>query len=63
MLQKRIAENERRRSNTSHYIHPELAQYLEDERLALMYQNQEFLRELQANEDFMKTLERGGEFL
>ena len=38
---------------------PERAQYLEDERLALCLQNEEFLRELRGDEDFMKTLQRG----
>lgn len=40
-------------------IDPELSQYLEDERLAIMLQNSEFLEELRRNEDFMKTLEKG----
>ena len=42
---------------------PEMSQYLEDERLAIMLQNSEFLQELRGNEEFMQTLERGkGEF-
>ncbi|XP_071111074.1 CUE domain-containing protein 1-like [Haliotis cracherodii] len=58
MLQERIKENERRRRMASSDLDPELAQYLEDERLALMFQNSEFLQELRDNEDFMNTLER-----
>ncbi|XP_013384324.1 uncharacterized protein LOC106154498 isoform X2 [Lingula anatina] len=58
MLQKRMAENERRRASTNRELDPEMAQYLEDERLAILMQNQEFLRELRGNEEFMKTLER-----
>ncbi len=35
------------------------AQALEDERLALMMQNEEFLSVLKHDSDFMKTLEKG----
>ena len=35
------------------------AQALEDERLALMMQNEEFLSVLKHDSDFMKTLETG----
>ncbi|XP_053376429.1 uncharacterized protein LOC128547506 [Mercenaria mercenaria] len=59
MLQERMKENERRRKRTSADIDPELARYLEDERLALALQNSEFLQELRSNDDFMKTLEKG----
>ena len=54
-----MKENERRRKRTSIGMDPELTQYLEDERLAIMLQNSEFLQELRGNEDFMQTLERG----
>lgn len=54
-----MKENERRRKRTSANIDPELAQYLEDEQLALALQNSEFLQDLRGNEDFMKTLQRG----
>uniref|UniRef100_A0A4W4F2Z1 CUE domain-containing protein n=1 Tax=Electrophorus electricus TaxID=8005 RepID=A0A4W4F2Z1_ELEEL len=37
-----------------------LRQYLEDERIALFLQNEEFMRELQRNRDFLLALERGG---
>ncbi|XP_050409953.2 CUE domain-containing protein 1 [Patella vulgata] len=57
MLQEKMKENERRRRMTCHVPDPELAQYLADERLALMIQNSEFLQELRNNEDFMNTLE------
>lgn len=58
-IQRRIKENERRRRLASADLDPELAQYLEDERLALILQNSEFLRELRDDEDFMQTLEKG----
>ncbi|XP_061574791.1 CUE domain-containing protein 1-like isoform X1 [Cololabis saira] len=35
-----------------------LKQYLEDERIALFLQNEEFMRELQRNRDFLMALER-----
>ena len=41
---------------------PEMSRYLEDERLAIMLQNSEFLQELRGNEDFMQTLERGKQY-
>ncbi|KAH3891185.1 hypothetical protein DPMN_015274, partial [Dreissena polymorpha] len=58
MLAEKMKENERRRKKTSANMDPELAQYLEDERLALALQNSEFLQELRGNEDFMKTLQK-----
>lgn len=36
-----------------------LKQYLEDERIALFLQNEEFMRELQRNREFLVALERG----
>lgn len=36
-----------------------LKQYLEDERIALFLQNEEFMRELQRNREFLMALERG----
>lgn len=36
-----------------------LKQYLEDERIALFLQNQEFMKELQRNRDFLIALEIG----
>lgn len=38
-----------------------LKQYLEDERIALFLQNEEFMRELQRNRDFLLALERDGQ--
>lgn len=58
MLQEKMKENERRRKRTSVDMDPEMSQYLEDERLAIILQNSEFLQELRGNEDFMQTLER-----
>ncbi|XP_076435114.1 uncharacterized protein LOC143274972 isoform X2 [Babylonia areolata] len=61
-IQRRMRENERRRRQASMDLDPELAQYLEDERLALILQNSEFLQELRDDETFMKTLERDRQF-
>lgn len=36
-----------------------MKQYLEDERIALFLQNQEFMKELQRNRDFLIALEIG----
>lgn len=36
-----------------------LKQYLQDERIALFLQNEEFMRELQRNREFLLALERG----
>lgn len=36
-----------------------LKQYLEDERIALFLQNEEFMRELRRNREFLIALERG----
>ena len=57
-----MKENERRRKRTSIDMDPEMSRYLEDERLAIMLQNSEFLQELRGNEDFMQTLERGKQY-
>lgn len=40
-----------------------LKQYLEDERIALFLQNEEFMKELQRNREFLDALERGTESL
>ncbi|GFU44878.1 CUE domain-containing protein 1 [Nephila pilipes] len=58
MLQKRMQENERQRRNTIGAEDPELARYLEDERIALFLQNEEFVRELMGNKEFLSTLEK-----
>lgn len=58
VLRQKMAVNEQRRSSLAAEFDPELAQQLEDEKLALALQNEEFLEILQQNEDFMKTLER-----
>ncbi|CAL1543915.1 unnamed protein product [Lymnaea stagnalis] len=62
ILQERMKENERRRRMTSVDVDPDLTQYLEDERLAIMLQNSEFLQELRGDRIFMMTLERGKNF-
>ncbi|XP_063396630.1 uncharacterized protein LOC134681123 [Mytilus trossulus] len=58
MLDKKMKENERRRRTAVMNADPEMSQYLEDERLAIMLQNSEFLQELRGNEEFMQTLEK-----
>lgn len=40
----------------------ELEQFLEDEKLAMVLQNEEFMRELRHNKDFMLSLEKGSWF-
>jgi len=37
----------------------ELERFLEDEKLAMVLQNEEFIRELRHNRDFMSSLEKG----
>ena len=63
MLDEKMKENERRRRKAVKNVDPEMSQYLEDERLAIMLQNSEFLQELRGNEDFMKTLEKGTDII
>ncbi|CAL1271315.1 unnamed protein product [Larinioides sclopetarius] len=58
ILQKRMQENERQRRNTIGAEDPELTRYLEDERIALFLQNEEFVRELMGNKEFLSTLEK-----
>ncbi|CAH1801840.1 unnamed protein product [Owenia fusiformis] len=58
IIQAKIAENERMRATTN--IDPEYAKFLDDERFALLMQNEEFLAELRQDQDFMKTLESEG---
>lgn len=59
ILQQRIEENERKRHDNTTTNDPELTQYLEDERIALFLQNEEFFQELKDNKEFLSTLERG----
>ncbi|KAG8176375.1 hypothetical protein JTE90_020161 [Oedothorax gibbosus] len=58
ILQQRIEENERKRHDGTSTNDPELTQYLEDERIALFLQNEEFFQELKDNKEFLSTLER-----
>lgn len=57
ILLKKLEENERKRQSAN-ADNKEIAQYLEDERIAisLMLQNQEFLDELRRNKEFMTAL-------
>jgi hypothetical protein len=58
ILQQKMEENERqRRMSRDQISHPEVNQYLEDERIAIFLQNEEFLQELRRDKDFMSTLE------
>ena len=52
-----MEENQRQRQLSISTDDPELAQFLEDERVAIFLQNEEFVRELRRNKDFMSTLE------
>uniref|UniRef100_T1IM07 CUE domain-containing protein n=1 Tax=Strigamia maritima TaxID=126957 RepID=T1IM07_STRMM len=59
IIQRKIEENARQQRRLSAGdCDPELARYLEDERVALLLQNEEFVQELRRNKDFMSTLER-----
>ena len=59
ILHERFKENERRRRIACETMDADTAQYLEDERLAIMMQNSEFLQELRGDSAFMMTLEKG----
>lgn len=52
-----MEENQRQRQMVFSNDDPELSQYLEDERIAIFLQNEEFVKELRRNKDFMSTLE------
>lgn len=58
-----MQENERlrRMSSKDATVDPDAAQYLEDERIAILLQNEEFVRELQHNQEFMSTLQMDAE--
>lgn len=57
-----MEENERNRHITSLNDDPELSQFLEDERFAILLQNEEFVRELRSNRDFVSTLNSEAQF-
>ena len=59
MLQDRYEENLRRReeARSESDVDAKRAQFLEDERLALMMQNEEFMAELRSDRDFISTLQ------
>ncbi|XP_076340403.1 CUE domain-containing protein 1-like [Tachypleus tridentatus] len=58
VLQQRMEENERQRQISHSAEDFGLSQYLEDERIAIFLQNEEFMQELRHNKEFMSTLER-----
>jgi hypothetical protein len=62
LLQQRFLDNQQRRGALDSLGDPELDRYLEDERIALFLQNEEFMAELRWNKDFLSTLERGEHF-
>lgn len=51
-----MEENERFRKISKDAEDTESSQYLEDERIAIFLQNEEFVRELRRNEDFVVSL-------
>lgn len=51
-----MEENERQRKLSKESDDPEFSQFLEDERVAIFLQNEEFVHELRRNKDFMSTL-------
>ncbi|KAG8231744.1 hypothetical protein J437_LFUL012022 [Ladona fulva] len=63
LLQQRYAENQERRGALlgagGAGGDPDLDRFLEDERIALFLQNEEFMAELRWNKDFLSTLEKG----
>lgn len=60
VLQQRMEENVRRQRRLAQggSGSGDLARFLEDERMAILLQNQEFVRQLRRNRDFMTTLDR-----
>ncbi|XP_034230454.1 uncharacterized protein LOC117639163 isoform X2 [Thrips palmi] len=59
ILQARYAENQRVRGVLGDSAaDPDLDQFLEDERIALFLQNEEFMAELRWNKDFLHALEK-----
>lgn len=57
LIVQKMEENERQRKLSQSGIGPDLTSYLEDERFAILLQNEEFVQELRRNKDFMSTLE------
>nr|CAD7396018.1 unnamed protein product [Timema cristinae] len=58
LLQQKYVENKRVRGVLCDVGDPELDRYLEDERIALFLQNEEFMAELRWNKDFLCMLEK-----
>jgi hypothetical protein len=57
LLQQKMQENERQRLQLASNLEDgEAAQYLEDERIAIFLQNEEFVSELRRNKEFMSAL-------
>ena len=51
-----MKENKRQRQLFRDFDNQETAQYLEDERIAILLQNKEFVQELRRNKNFIQTL-------
>ena len=57
MIQEKYTENQKRLGSLNSDGGQEMSQLLEDEKIALMLQNEEFMRELKGNREFMSALE------
>jgi hypothetical protein len=55
-LKSKMLDNQFQRQTTAD---PELQAYLDDERMAIMVQNREFMKELKKDKDFIACLQRG----
>lgn len=51
-----MEENERRRRMSKDQVNLEVNQFLEDERIAILLQNEEFVDELRRDKEFMGSL-------
>lgn len=56
LLKKKMEENEKQRLNSNNSDDKKITQYLEDERIAILLQNEEFVTELKRNREFMSAL-------
>jgi len=58
MIRERMSENQKKLGSLCTTDSPEVNQMLEDEKFALMLQNEEFMAELRGNHEFLSTLEQ-----
>ena len=61
MIRERLSENEKRLGSLSHCSDGTDLQLLEDEKFALMLQNEEFMAELRENDEFLSALQEDHE--